>query len=397
LTLRILHVAHGWPPHAFGGTELYAAALADAQIDAGWAVSRWTPDGLPRAAPGFRSSYLRPEAETSFRAALERHKPDLVHIHHLTGSSMRIPRLARDAGARVVLTLHDAWLACARGQLVDATGSRCPGPSEERCARCLAPAFWAPLPYRIASRLPLRRELVRERADTLVALFDAVDALLTPSRHLAARLGLEAEWAPLPLTRRIEPAPPAPPGPVRFLFLGAMIPTKGPHIAVEAFARLPAGAASLTLIGPAPPYEGRLDYVHRLGRRVAELPGVELRPACRPEAVERVLADADVLLFPSTWEENSPLVLREAAAAGLRIVASDVPGSHEVLGDRGVRVEPGAVDAWRRALAAEVRRGRGREAPAAGVSMAAHLRRVEAVYRRALARRARRDAAAPAK
>lgn len=382
--LRILHVAHGWPPEDIGGTELYAAALADAQRRAGAAAGHWTPAALPSRRLRFRETFARPPAEASFGVACRSFGggvPDIVHVHHLTGASMGIPAVARALRAKVVFTLHDAWLACARGQLVDRHAARCPGPSVQRCARCLAPALWAPLPAPVADRLPLRRDLIGARLVALTSLRAHVDLFLSPSRHLPARLGIPATWLPLPLLRPIPLAPPCPPGPVRFLFLGGLLPTKGPRVALEAFARLPAGAATLLIVGPALPYDGRTTYVDALRARVDDVPGATLRGPCPADRVPALFAEADVLLFPSTWVENSPLVLREAAAAGLRIVASDVPGVTEVLGaDRAVRVEPGSVEPWHRALAAEVRQGRLRLPALVSETIDAHAARVHALY-----------------
>lgn len=378
--MRILHVAHGWPPGAVGGTELYAAALAEAQARAGDTVTRWTPAGLPPRRLRFRETFARPDAEADFGRTLRAASPDIVHVHHLTGASMGIPAMAERSGARVVLTLHDAWLACARGQLVDRGGGRCAGPDDARCARCLAPALWAPLPPALADQLPPRRDLVRARAAALDALLTHVHRLLTPSRHLARRLGLSAIYLPLPLLRPVPPAPPAAGGPLRLLFLGGLLPTKGPRVALEAFARLPAGAATLRLVGPALPYDGGTTYIDALRARLAEVPGASWDGPCAPDDVPALLAAADVLVFPSTWEENSPLVLREAAAAGLRIVASDVPGVTEVIGDRGARVEPGSVEALRRALAAEIRHGQARVAPVVSDDIDSHAARLRVIY-----------------
>jgi glycosyltransferase involved in cell wall biosynthesis len=77
-------------------------------------------------------------------------------------------------------------------------------------------------------------------------------------------------------------------------------------------------------------------------------------------------AEADVLLFPSTWEENSPFVLREAGAAGLRILASDVPGAREVAPQAAFVVD------WAAALGAEVKRGQARAPPREFPTLAAH-------------------------
>lgn len=364
--IRVLHVSHTWNE---GGSGLYAAALAGAQARLGAEVRRFGP-GLARGLG------LRDEAtERAFADALP---ADVVHIHHLSGMSFRLPRIAHDAGARVVLTLHDAWLWCARGQLVDLDLARCPGPSTERCARCLAPDLWGGLPG--ARRLPLRVAPVRAREAALADALGAIDRILAPSAAFARRLGVAAAVLPLPLLRPVPAAPPAPPGPIRFLFLGSLIPTKGPQIVLDAFAGLPAGAGTLRIVGPAPRWRGSDRFAAALRRRAAELPGVTIEGAEPQANVPLLLAESDVLLFPSQWEENAPLVVQEARAAGLRIVASDVDAIREQAPE-AVRVEPGEVEAWRRAMAAEVRAGRRRNAPVPGGDMDEHARRVLEFYR----------------
>ncbi len=149
---------------------------------------------------------------------------------------------------------------------------------------------------------------------------------------------------------------------MRFLFLGSLIPTKGPHLLLEAFASLPAGAATLHIAGPAPKLDLDPSYAERLASRARELPGVTLEPAFAPGEVQRRLDSADVLVLPSLWEENSPLVLREATAAGLRVVASQRGGIAELVPDARL-FEPDVHLALSTALAAEVRRGRGRREP----------------------------------
>jgi glycosyltransferase involved in cell wall biosynthesis len=100
------------------------------------------------------------------------------------------------------------------------------------------------------------------------------------------------------------------------------------------------------------------------------------------EARSSVYAEADVLVLPSTWEENSPLVAREAAAAGLRIVASRVGGLPELV--PGARwVPPGDADALREALREEVRQGRGR-IPCRSWPMEPHVKALASVYEASL-------------
>jgi glycosyltransferase involved in cell wall biosynthesis len=51
----------------------------------------------------------------------------------------------------------------------------------------------------------------------------------------------------------------------------------------------------------------------------------------RGEQKERLLADADVLLFPSMWSENAPLVIGEAMGHALPVIASDMGAIPEFI------------------------------------------------------------------
>jgi len=72
-----------------------------------------------------------------------------------------------------------------------------------------------------------------------------------------------------------------------------------------------------------------------------------------------LLASHDVLVLPSTWAENSPLVVREATAAGLRTILTHLGGASE-LDPLARIVDPDHLDELVQALQAEVERGRGR-------------------------------------
>ena len=160
---------------------------------------------------------------------------------------------------------------------------------------------------------------------------------------------------------------------------------------VERFVGLAAGSVSVlpngvrdvvvqpALRGSAPlvVVVARLDAVKRLDvavRAVAQLPGVELRvvgagpelPALEALVAElgvgdrvhlvgfdaearRHLAAADVVLATST-QETASLVLAEAALAGRCVVATDIAGHREVMGDTADYVAVGDVDATAAAL-----------------------------------------------
>lgn len=406
--MRVALVLHGWPPESQGGTGLYVGALARALADAGHRVAvvhpgppqpgpttlKPAPDPGPverfvlsQAAPRrFEDTWRRPAADGLLAAWARRWRPDVVHVHHLSHASLGWPATLRAQGVPVVLTLHDYALPCARGQLVDAALQPCPGPLPERCAACLAPhlqlsGLTAPLGRALARWPALRgraRELAAARPPPTGALrlhdreaavahaLAAVDVLLSPSHDLARRfaaLGLRRPRVlDLPLVRPVPPAGPPGEGPLRILYASTVIPTKGPDRLVRAFAALPPGAASLTIAGGAPPFDGQPGWAARLQAEVQALPHARWLGPQPPEAMPALLAEHDLLVLPSTWPENSPLVLREATAAGLRVVVPAQGGAHELAPD-APRVEAHDDAGLLRVLRAEVDRGRGRLPP----------------------------------
>ena len=66
----------------------------------------------------------------------------------------------------------------------------------------------------------------------------------------------------------------------------------------------------------------------------------------------RALSNLDVLVVPSIWPENSPLVIREAFLAGVPVVASRIGGIPETVTDgvNGLLFTPGDVADLRRTL-----------------------------------------------
>jgi len=378
--MKVLLFVHGWPPEAAGGTGLVVGALAEALAARGHAVTvahpgppaetRWrgvrvVGVGIRRGL-GWVAGWSAGVAEVE--ALLAAVAPEVVDIHHLSGWPLSLPSIARNHAARVIVTLHDYAIPCARGQLVDHSGSPCSGPDVQRCTRCLAPFLG--LRAR-ALGWPTRKEhrTVQRRLHLARQALAAADRLLAPSRDLAQRIERmgagPVQVCPLPATVDIRPAPPPPHGPVRLLFCSSLIPTKGPHLLVEAFARLPAGRATLTLAGARPHFPADPGFAARLKARVSGLPGARLRGSVAHAQVPDLLHAHDVLVLPSVWRENSPLIVREACAAGLRTIVSDRGGARELdpharlvdtLGD-------GAVDRLLAALVAECHQGRGRRTP----------------------------------
>ena len=127
------------------------------------------------------------------------------------------------------------------------------------------------------------------------------------------------------------------PGEPTVAFLGRRVPIKGLDVLAAAMRRLP-GVTLLVAGGGHAPAPGRV---------LGELRG---------DARDDLLAAADVLALPSLPQhgrtEGAPMVLVEALAAGLPVVASDLPGIRETAGGAVRLVPPGAAGALAAALRA---------------------------------------------
>jgi glycosyltransferase involved in cell wall biosynthesis len=131
---------------------------------------------------------------------------------------------------------------------------------------------------------------------------------------------------------------------------------KGLDCVVDAIARLADPAIHLCLVGgPRRRAEGLRAQWDRLGLSPA---GLHVAGDIAPGHVPDYLAAFDVGLAVLPWTEHfayyaSPLKLFEYMAAGLAIVASNLPSIAEILGnDTAVLVPPGDVASIARALAA---------------------------------------------
>jgi phosphatidyl-myo-inositol alpha-mannosyltransferase len=133
------------------------------------------------------------------------------------------------------------------------------------------------------------------------------------------------------------PARDLPPG-RRLLFVGRLEPRKGLPFAMRAFAQLSTRYPDLSLIviGDGPERNAVAQLSPSLRARVHMLGKVSY------EALPTYHRAADIFISPATGAESFGIVLVEAMAAGLPIVASDIPGYREVArgGRESVLVAP---------------------------------------------------------
>jgi phosphatidylinositol alpha-mannosyltransferase len=244
----------------------------------------------------------RPWHAGRVRSALRAFAADVVHVHEpFAPSTSMWAVLASDAP--VVATFH---AAADRSWLFDAS---------------------APLLRRIAKRIDVRIAVSQRAAGF-------------------ARTRIPGEYRIIPNGIDVTVFASAPPANLgagrKLLFVGRLQPRKGFRVAVRAFGELAPSYDDLRLIvvgaGDARATEELPPAVRHRVRLLGAVSNTELAPIHR---------SCDVFVAPSLGGESFGVVLLEAMAAHLPVVASRIPGYDEVIDDgkTGILVPPGDPEA----------------------------------------------------
>jgi glycosyltransferase involved in cell wall biosynthesis len=297
-----------------------------------------------------------------------------VHMFHLSRLSGSVIDVFRELGVPVVFTPTDFWPICVRNTLQKPSGELSTGPDEisSNCLECQNAKGVLPedeLPkttdkrefYRKIAERALAKEkdehpnmaVVRAmlaRTGFLRERFNAVDAILAPTKLMQQMLtanGIDQalisvspygiDTSDFRDARRPHPDS----GGLRVGYIGIIHRQKGLDILLKALKRLPQGdGVTLRVCGDLKTYP---DYACEVYELAAGDPRINFAGTFPNEQMTAELGKIDVLVVPSTWYENAPLVVYSAFAAGIPVVASNLGGMAEMVrhGESGLLFEPG--------------------------------------------------------
>lgn len=390
--MRILLITHFFPPHHNAGTENYTLGLAkllrskghDVRVlcaeDWGSGDSYWngiteeTHQEVPvkrvhlnwvMAEDPNRVLYYSYEMKTWLSHLLEEEPFDVVHILSAYSFGVRILESVKAARIPLFLTLMDFWFLCPSVQLLRSNNELCDGVTTAlECQSCLMvdsgvsrrfvglgispevqALFWGSLSHltTVAKQRGFRGNLLNmsDRKSMLKEAIELPDLVLTHSRivremfsrHTGRNIkilqnGHELSWLKTYKGKTSSEK-------LRIGYVGQIIPIKGVHVLIEAFKRADFGSrAKLDVWGG---LEKDPDYVGGLKELIEDDPSISLRGHFMHDDLAEVFSNIDVLVVPSIWYENAPLVIQESFAAGTPVVTTNLGGmaemvSHEVNG-----------------------------------------------------------------
>jgi len=114
------------------------------------------------------------------------------------------------------------------------------------------------------------------------------------------------------------------------------------HVLVDALRTARLGKVKLSLFGVTVE-----PYVSELLRDAEDIENLELRAfgSFEPAHLPGLLSDVDVVVVPSIWPETYSIVIREAFACGIPVIASRLGALPEGIrdGENGLLFEPGST------------------------------------------------------
>jgi glycosyltransferase involved in cell wall biosynthesis len=307
-------------------------------------------------------TYDQPIMRWVHERILRRLQPDAVHVCHLINHTKALLDVTAALGIPTFATLTDFFGFCLTNRLEAAHGGLCAGPNATRsnCIAChlkaaganpgagrlsraLGAAAVRPLAARalaLAGRMSpgftagsLRPADVIARPAVLRAAMAGYAEAIAPSAFLRDAYRDNGFPAPLRLSHfgidiDRSPKPPNPdPSQLRLGIIGQLAPHKGVDILLEALLDAAAPNLALRIWGDEAQDAA---YAAKL-RRLADGQRVSFEGSFMPERLAAVLASLDLLVIPSTWYENSPLILLQALATHTPVAVSDVAGLTEFV------------------------------------------------------------------
>ncbi|MHA1278427.1 MAG: glycosyltransferase family 4 protein [Candidatus Helarchaeota archaeon] len=364
--MKVLHVIHGYPDYYMAGSEIYTYHLTKelskyiditvfTRIENKFekAYKFWDEKknsitirriNKPYRDYSLKDKYLDEKIDDAFVKYLRKTKPDIIHVGHLSHLSTNIIKIVKDDfNLPIIFTIHDFWLHCIRGQMITPELKICTYPNDEACLKCLKI---------LLKDITLKD--IREYRRHMAQIIEKIDLFLSPSKFMKnffekagvpsskikySRYGLQTETINY-LKREYDEH-----SKITFGFIGRIVPTKGIRLLLEAYQQLNSNNSVLLIFGEV---GSNRKYLSKYSNKDTFFKG-----SFDNSVINQVLEQIDVLIVPSIWYENSPLVIQEAFLAGIPVITSNLGGMSELVqnGVNGITFEVGNITDLKNAMA----------------------------------------------
>ena len=263
---------------------------------------------------------------SNIKTIISTYKPDIIHVHNTSSIGKSPFVVAKEMNIPIIWTLHDYRLLCSNTLLLRANMTKC---RKFDCPNCSM--------YHKAANLSF--EEIKEYDITFVVASDYVKNRY--GRILSAKIIYwDAQKELLKKEIKYVEKP-------YFLFGGRTDVEKGVEYVLLAIKRLKKKYPEIKLIFAG---ESRGYALQRLLRLYDIQENIQYMGFLPKEKYEQLMQDCFSVVCASIWEEPFNLTLLEAMSMGKPVIATQVGGQSEVLGDSGMKIMPKSSIAIKQAM-----------------------------------------------
>ncbi len=359
--MHILKIIHGYPPNYNAGSEVYSQSVCN-ELSKEHKVSVFTREEnpyLPDFAirhekgnanldfyfannPQGKDGYRHQQLDDNFAKLIAEIKPDIAHIGHLSHLSTGLVDELNKQNIPIIFTLHDFWLMCPRGQfLTRSIGKKdnfclCSGQQDNKCAVDCYKVYFSGREKDENQDIENWTNWVQQRMIETKAMIEKVALFIAPSNYLRDRFindfsipehkilyldyGFPIEY--LTKTEKSKEKTN-----FTFAYIGTHIVSKGIHQLIEAFGEIQE-LATLKIYGR---HNGQNTDALKLLAKKSKNKIEFLGEYINQNLADEVFSQADCIVVPSIWAENSPLVIHEAQACKVPVITADFGGMKEYV------------------------------------------------------------------
>lgn len=336
--MKLLVYSHVFAP-SVGGNETYVMLLAEGL------ARQATRSGLQVTVATPTPSGGHNDAALPFRIVRQPGLGTLLHlireadVIHLAGPCLLPMLLALILGRHVSVEHHGYLPICPNGLLVyEPDGTVCPGHFMARryrwCLRCNATGEgWTRSAIKLLVTFP--RRWLAKRVDANICITAHVEDRLRLPRASVLYYGVPALRDPESYALSSSP--------LWFAYVGRLVSLKGLPVLVEAACRLKKQGYQfgLRFVGDGPERGALEKLVEDCGLRDQTF----FAGNATGEVLRDLVRDVTAVVMPSTWEETAGLAAIEQMMRGRLVIASNIGGLGEVVGEAGLRFPPGDAGA----------------------------------------------------
>lgn len=292
--------------------------------------------------------------ESAFKILLERIKPDIVHFQHLLGLTMMLPLIAKQY-CPVVFTINDYWLLCPTTHFLEPDGMICNNIRVKGCSKCFMEyliketinrynvlAFMKDIKFAGFGKIcefyfkdSLQKRMLKtrqmfENIDKTICISKSILKKCIENKLFDEKMKVEVIYPGIAINNilRIEKTDKKSLSKIRFGFVGNISERKGVHVLIGAFKKLKNYNMELLIYG-------KINYnniYHKyLIKKAFGEPNIKIMDSFN--SAKDPYSNIDILVVPSVAYEGYGLVVQEAFASGIPVIASNIGALNESVRD----------------------------------------------------------------